>query len=333
MKPYKMFGMAMITLLFFAIIYNGKLNLDSSSIIVIIMDAIFSFIFPAVIFFSAWIISYKRKENQNKNILKFYKEVLINIVLPYFICMIPYIVYKYGIDTLNFNEIIKLFIDGNIIKQFLYVKTLIHLSILYPIVEYFCIKNTKVTVLTSLIISMIFSLFNLDKYIYTNVFNYLIYLSFGIAFSYHGKALTLFFRNKHSNLLVDIFTFGLLVFITNFKEYNFFYPVPEILYNITVILIMVYVFYKSKVYFYNNKKYMTDNIAFNPPIVIISIFLLIEIILEFIVKLLAFTENIPELQLLIVGIFFIIYLFNIRRINKKYNIKDGDIYGRIGHKK
>ena len=333
MKPYKIFGMAMITLLFLLVIYGGTFNLDSNSIVFIVANFIFSFIFPALIFFSSWLISYKRKVSEDKSLLKFYKEVLINVVLPYFLCMIPYIIYKYGINNLSFTELMKILVEGNMLKQFIYLKILMHLLIIYPLVEYFTIKNSKITVITSLILSMIFSLFNLDKYIYTNVFNYLIYLALGISFSHNGDDITYFLRNKHRKLGIDIVFSGLLVFITSFKLYNFFYPIPEILYNISVILIMVYSFYKTKVYFYNNKKYLSDNIIFNPPIIIISIFLLAQIIFELIQKLLKYTEGKEEAQLIIVVIFFVIYLLNIRRINKKYGIKNEDIYGRIDHKK
>lgn len=333
MKPYKIFGMAMITLLFLLVIYCGTFNLDSNSIIFIVANTLFSFIFPAVIFFSSWLISYKRKVSEDKNIFKFYKEVLINVVLPYFLCMVPYIIYEYGINNLNFTEFINILVEGNIIKQFVYLKILIHLLIIYPLVEYFTIKNSKITVILSLILSMIFSVFNLDKYIYTNVFNYLIYLALGIAFSHNGYDITYFLRNKYRKLGADIVFSGLLVFITSFKLYNFFYPIPEILYNISVILIMVYFFYKTKVYFYNNKKYLNDNILFNPPIIIISIILLAQIIIELIQKLLKYTEGKEDVQLIIVGMFFILYLLNIRRINKKYGIKNDDIYGRIDHKK
>ena len=176
MKPYKFFSMSMFTLLCLAIIYNGKLNFDSNDIMVIIMDSVFSFLLPAVIFFSAWLISYNRK-NEDKNIFNFYGKVLLNFVLPYFLCMIPYIIYKFGNNNLEINEFINIFLNGNIIKQFEYVKIIIHLLIIYPLVEYFVKQNAKLTVIISLIISMIFSLFSLDTYIYTNIFNYIIYLS------------------------------------------------------------------------------------------------------------------------------------------------------------
>ena len=126
MKPYKIFGMAMITLLFLLVIYGGTFNLDSNSIIFIVANAIFSFIFPALIFFSSWLISYKRKVSEDKSLLKFYKEVLINVVLPYFLCMIPYIIYKYGINNLSFTELMKILVEGNMLKQFTYLKILIY---------------------------------------------------------------------------------------------------------------------------------------------------------------------------------------------------------------
>ena len=79
MSPYRIFSMAMPGLLFFGLVYNGKFQFESDSIFVLIFDNVFSFIFPAVIFFSSWLISYMDKK-KNSTISNYYIKVLINLV-------------------------------------------------------------------------------------------------------------------------------------------------------------------------------------------------------------------------------------------------------------
>ena len=70
MKPYKMFGPAMLILALCGVIYNGKFNFEDATI-TLIFDAVFSFVFPAVIFFTSWLASLRVKESK-KSIFSYY---------------------------------------------------------------------------------------------------------------------------------------------------------------------------------------------------------------------------------------------------------------------
>ena len=51
MKPYKMVSMAMYALFFLAMLYHVKFVFDKGESIILVMDSVFSFIFPAFILF------------------------------------------------------------------------------------------------------------------------------------------------------------------------------------------------------------------------------------------------------------------------------------------
>ena len=126
----------------------------------------------------------------------------------------------------------------------------------------------------------------------------------------------------------------ILFFITQMKPFTILSPIPELIYNLTVILIMTHKFYRAKVFFYNNKKYLHESILFNPPISIVSMLLLLNIGFEFITMLLNFLlETIPFLDVLIPIAIIIIMLVNMEKSKDKYVKSERDSYRRIGHKK
>lgn len=307
----------MFILLFFSLINIGKYNLESNNILFIVIDTMFSFIIPAFVFFSAWHLSFIMQK-ENISLKDFYKKVLLNVVLPYILCMIPYIIYNHGINNLNFLEFLKLVVEGNIISQFAFIKLLIHLLIIFPIADYFVKVNAKLFNTTTFVLSAIFSLFKLDTYIYTELFNYLIYLSLGISFTYHAKEILEYYRTKFSSLILDILLVISLIFITKFKLYSFFNPLAQILYNIVVILIMNYMLFENRKYFYNDRNYLYKSRIFNPPIIAVSIFLIIGIVLDIVEKILNISFlTIPEMLISIVGFLFIIAIVFVDKTNKK----------------
>lgn len=317
MKPYKVFGMSIYTLIFFTIIANGKHNFEEGTLNYIIFDTVFTFIFPAFIFFISWLFSYIRKSDDDYSILRYYVKVLLNIALPYFLCMIPYAIYNFGVNNLNFIDFIKLLINGNIVDEFTYMKSILHLAVLYPIFEYFVKLDTKKTCIISLAISIIFNMLHINNFIYTDVFNYLIYMVLGISFTYNSKEINLFYRNKKDSLVTDLVFVGLLVFITKFETINFLNPIPELLYNLVIILILTNIFLKNKVNLYNDRKYMHESFVFDTPIVGVSIFLLSDIVFKLINTFLEYSmENFPQIYIVFAVIIFIAYLFLLDRMNK-----------------
>lgn len=316
MKVDKMFSLAMIILVIFSLVYHGNAYFDINGIGYNVMESIFSFIFPACIFNLAWLISYKRKKNKENNNINYYKELLINGVLPYFLCMVPYIVYKYGIHNLSYIEVLKILFKGDIIIEFSYLKILIHVLALLPVAEYFVKKDVEKCFKISLGISVIFNLFKLDIYFLTKALNYLIYLTFGISFAYCSKEVLYFFRKKSEDLVFDIMFAMLLVYLTRIPNlYRFFYPGVEICYNITCILILTYFVYRTKTYFFANGKYLYDSKFFSPPIIGVSLILILKLLGKLILNLLNYTLN--KFELLYLGIPVILLAISVIKIKKE----------------
>ena len=281
MKPYKMVSMAMYALFFLAMLYHVKFVFDKGESIILVMDSVFSFIFPAFIFFIVWFISFKRKE-EKESLLSFYSKLLLNVVFPYFICMAPYIVYNYGVNNLEFGELIKIVSDFNISGAFSYVRSLMSILFIYPILEYLVKLNGKAAIIISFIISAISASLNLSDIIYTDCLNYLIYASLGVFVTYYGKDSILFLRKeKYLFKMYFIETAALLYVVTRFDLYNFFVPFVTMLYSLSFICFLEYFCYRAKFLFYKNKKYLITSKFFNPPVIAVSTFLLAQIISVF----------------------------------------------------
>lgn len=316
MKPYKMFGPAMIILALCGVIYNGKFNLENTTIS-LIYDAVFSFVFPAVIFFTSWLASLRVKEN-NKSIFSYYTKVLLNIVLPYFLCMIPYIIYYYGLNNLGVTTVLNLYINGDIAIPFLYFKTYMHLALVLPIAEYFVKLNPKVTCIVSFALTLIFNLFHLNTYIYTDLFNYLIYMVLGVAFTYNDLEASYYFKKSKNDLSTKLLFMVILLFVTNLEQFRLLNPIPKTIYNILIIVNMVHKFYSIRIPYKKEEKYAYQYVIFRKPIIIVSALLLFEIILTVFIPIFEdIVANHPIIHLSILAAYFIFMLYVIDFCNAK----------------
>lgn len=283
MKPTKIVNIVSLLLMPILSIYvivNGILRV--SSINVLLFKRLFSFIFPTIIFFLFWTISYKR-QNEKLSIGKYYLNVVLNVVIPYLICITPYIIYKYGMNNLESDILAKLLITGNISKQFIFIKTIINLLIVFPLIEWLVKSKTKIAIILSFILSAISNLFQINYYFVSDVLNYLVYIIIGIFFARNGKEITLFLRKSNKKILSQLIGITILIFITTeFEIYRGLNSVVTILYNILIILIISYIGYRNKPYMAKFKflirNYIVKLIMINPSLIITTIFLLSNII-------------------------------------------------------
>lgn len=282
MKPNKIVDIAMLMLSVLAAFYFMIRGIEDANINKLVIDRIFSFIFPTFIFFLFWFVSYKN-QNQKTSIGKYYLKVALNVVLPYFICMIPYIIYKYGMNNLESDNFVRLLITGEVSKQFILIKSIISLLIAYPFVEWLIKLNKKVAIIIAFILSAISNLLHFDLYFLSDVLNYLIYMAIGISFAQYGKETVLFLRRSPRYYVWYVVEVGAFMFITTkFEMYRELGSVVTILYSILMIIMISYLCYRHKT-FYNKTRvlvrdYLLDIIAFNPAVIIVSVFLLASII-------------------------------------------------------
>lgn len=328
MKPNKIVSMATIFLLMFAVVYSTKFNLEESSIYFYIINLLFTFIFPAFIFIWSWFISYKRKEN-NLSLSNFYLKVFLNAIIPYFICMIPYIIYEFGLNNLRFNEVIKIFLDGNISYGFLCIKTAIHLLIMFPLIEFLVKKYKNGFMIFAFAVSAVFELFSLENYIFTDAFNYLIYAAMGSYFTYNDKYCSHFLRIR-SNFILSWWLFGFVfchLIIFKFNLSDFIVPAISIFYNIAIMLFICKYCYWEKALFLKNKNYLCSSTFFRIPIIAVSTFLLLEIVALLLKELyIALPVSINNfntyIYYFVLMVFAIIFnAFNFKRLKKKFERK------------
>lgn len=283
MKPTKIINIVsllMIPIILILLILIGIL--EDSSINVLLFKRLFSFIFPTIIFFLFWTISYKR-QNENLSIGKYYLNVVLNVVIPYLICLTPYIIYKYGMNNLESDILAKLLITGNISNQFIFIKSIINLLIVFPLIEWLVKSKTKIAIILSFILSAISNLFQINYYFISDVLNYLVYVAFGIFFARNGKETTLFLRKSNKKFLSLLIEITILIFITTeFEIYLDLNSVVTMLYNILMILIISYIGYRNKPYIEKLKflirNYIVKLIMINPFLIITTIFLLFNIV-------------------------------------------------------
>ncbi len=320
MKPRKIINMMAYNVMWMSILSYMIVTFTYSSQVKEIVSKLCSFIFPTFVFISFWHIQLKRK-NGEITLPKFYLKVCLNIILPYFVCLVPYMIYDSNMDF------IKTIISGNNMAQFTYLKTLIELCIIYPIMEYWGKRTANFTIISTLIISIVFRLFNFSAYIHTEVFEYLIFAVIGICFALYEKKANAFLRKNKKRIPICIVEFSILMLFTIFfKEYSLFSSPIAILYSLSIMLGICYVCYKFKVYYqdlrYLGRGYIFDFFLFNPAVVLVSFILLLpilaRILYDFFSSFTISADVFNYITLLIAIAIFTVSKFSIDSYNKKH---------------
>lgn len=282
MKPYRMINMALAILLPIFLIYTGMPIEKLANITQTIMNGVLAFVYPAIIFFSFWAIGekFKKEELNNK---KYYLSVILNVITPYIICMVPYIIYYEG--ELTFLDFLKTLALGNQTRQFTYVKSYICLLLIYPLIKYFSTLDYKRTLQVSIIVSGVLSVFKIQNLIHTDMFSYIAYMAFANFFVLQPKEANKFIRKWNDRHVTDIsLSVGAMIFTICLKLYNHLIPLATIMYSFAMIMYFNRECFRYKCYYpylrSMGRGYILDFIRFNPKIIATSIYLTYPIILE-----------------------------------------------------
>lgn len=288
-------------------------------IVELVINTGFSFIFPTFIFISFWYIQLKRKR-ENLSLPRFYLDVCLNAILPYLICLIPYMIYE---SNTNFLDAI---IPGNNMPQFIYFRTMIELNIIYPLIEYMIKKKVKFVLITLMAFTIIFNLFNLSAYLITDVFEYIIFAAIGISFAeYERKANRFLRKNKYKIRYSFLEGIVLVYFTALFEDYGFLNPASTTFYSLATMLGICYICYKIKAFQHELRVYwrgaILDFFTHNPLIISSAVALLHPIIIKILYQFLA---NLSLSNCVVNGIIFLIAIICfivLKKITDVYYIK------------
>lgn len=300
MKPKKIINMMTLAILYLSAFSYGIIFFSNNVFVKKFMSEAFSFIFPTIIFISFWYIQLKRKK-ENVSLPKFYLYVSLNTLVPYLICLIPYMVYESN------KVFLSSFIFANNMTQFKLIKIMIELFIIYPILEYGVKKKAKFMVIASFLLAIIFNLFNLSTYLMTEVFEYIIFATIGITFAEYERNANRFLRNNKEKIF-NSFAEGIILisFANIFVEYNWLFPAVTTFYSIATMLKICYYCLKYKLFCFDfrsvGRGYILDFFTRNPLIIFISTWLLTPIIVKIIYN---FIVNLSLSKQAMSGIIFI----------------------------
>lgn len=272
MKSEKIIKMMSCILLVMTLFSYVVTTFSHNPIVKISFNKGFSFIFPTFVFISFWYIQLMRK-SKDLSLPKYYLYVCLNTILPYLICIIPYMVYE---SNTNFLDAI---ISGNNMPQFLYFKTMIELCIIYPIVELGMKRMANFFSITLLAITIIFNLFNLSAYLFTKVFEYIIFVAIGIYFAeYEKKANSFLRKNKYKIRYSVMEAIILMCFTLYFEEYGFINPAITTFYSLAVMFEICYICLKLKALYaefrFLGRGAILDFFTHNPIIIFSAVVLL-----------------------------------------------------------
>lgn len=278
MKPEKITNMMLFILFYMTLFSYVVIVFSYNSIVKLVMGKGISFIFPTFIFVSFWRIQLKSKK-EKISLRKFYLYVFLNIILPYLICLIPYMIYESNKDFLS------AIISGNNMPHFLYFKIMIELLVIYPLVEYGIKKNAKFFIIGLLVLTIIFNLFNLSKYLMIEVFEYIIFAAIGICFAEYEKKANRFLRSNKDKILNSVVESSILMYFTTiFKMYGFLNPAITTFYSLATMLGICYICYRYKFYYSElrslGRGVILDFFTRNPLIIFSAVALLHPLILK-----------------------------------------------------
>lgn len=321
MKPEKIINMMTLAILYLSAFSYVIIFFSNNVFVKQIMSEEFSFIFPTIVFISFWYIQLKRKK-ENVSLPKFYLYVSLNTLVPYLICLIPYMVYESN------NDFFSSFIFGNNMAQFKFIKIMIELFIIYPILEYWVLNRAKFMLIASFSLAIIFNVFNLSTYLMTEVFEYIIFATIGITFAEYERSANRFLRSNKKKIF-NSFAEGIILisFANIFVNYKWLFPAVTTFYSIATMLKICYYCLKYKLFCFDfrsvGRGYIMDFFARNPLIIFISTWLLspliIKIIYNFVVSLNLSKQAISGVIFIFAALIFLISkkIADIHYINHK----------------